>query len=32
LSAKPPPFASNCQTRFASGATCRMLQEFQRMN
>jgi hypothetical protein len=29
-SAKPPPFASNCQTRFASGATDKMLQECQR--
>ena len=27
---KSPPFASNRQRRFASGATCRMLQECQR--
>src|SRR5581483_3424327 len=27
---KLPPFASNCQRRLASGAICKMLQEFQR--
>ena len=30
LNAKPPPLASNCQRRFASGPTCRMLQNCQR--
>jgi len=29
-STKPLPFASNCQSRLASGAICRMLQVFQR--